>query len=120
MDRSVVIVVSDLMFQPRIAAAAEALGLRARTTASAEDAREAIAAAPALAVVDLHERDADAIEIIRAAKSAGAKVLAFGRHTDAAALRAARLAGADSVVPRSVLADGLPGLLEALLPAAKR
>jgi DNA-binding NarL/FixJ family response regulator len=116
-DRTAVIAVSDLMFQPRITAAAQALGLRVRIADSAETAREAIAGAPAVVVVDLQERNADATQIILAAKAAGARVLAFGRHTDAGALRAARRAGADTVVPRSELAEELPRLLEALLPA---
>jgi len=117
MDRTAVVAVSDLMFQPRITAAAQVLGLRVLIADSAESAREALAGAPALVIVDLQERNADVIEIIVAAKAAGARVLAFGRHTDAGVLRAARKAGADTVVPRSELAAELPRLLEALLPA---
>jgi len=117
-ERVAVIAVSDLMFQPRITAVAMALGLRVRIADSAETAREAIAEAPAVVVVDLQERNADVTEIIVAAKAAGARVLAFGRHTDGAVLQAARRAGADTVVARSELAEDLPRLLGALLPAA--
>jgi hypothetical protein len=42
-------------------------------------------------------------------------VLGFGRHTDAALLRAARSAGFARVVPRSVLADRLGDLIAELV-----
>jgi len=57
----------------------------------------------------------DTPSAIRAAKAAGAKALAFGRHTEPQALRAARDAGADVVVARSQLAAELPELMQALL-----
>jgi len=42
-------------------------------------------------------------------------VLGFGRHTDAALLRAARTAGFARVVPRSVLAERLGDLIAELV-----
>jgi len=110
-----VITVSDLMFQPRISAAVRALGLEPRIADTAAAAGEAIAAGAALVVVDLQDRRVQAAEVIAAAKAAGARVLAFGRHTDAGALRAAREAGADTVVPRSQLVEELPQLIERLI-----
>ena len=74
-------------------------------------------ARPAVAVIDLHERALDPTAAITDAKAAGARVLAFGRHTEPATLRAARDAGADLVVPRSQLAEELPELLRSLLAA---
>ena len=110
-----VITVSDLMFQPRITAAVRALGLEPRVADTTAAAGEAIAAGPALVVVDLQDRRVQAAEVITAAKAAGARVLAFGRHTDSGALRAARKAGADTVVPRSQLVEELPQLIERLI-----
>jgi DNA-binding NarL/FixJ family response regulator len=115
MERTAVIVVSDLMFQPRIETAARAAGLSVRVATPAAVAADP--GDPALVVVDLHEREGDALAAIRTAKAAGAPVLAFGRHTDAAALRAAREAGADVVVPRSQLVDELPDLIRKLTAA---
>jgi hypothetical protein len=48
---------------------------------------------------------------VELAKERGAPVLAFGRHTEAALLREARVAGCDRVVARSQLVEELPALL---------
>jgi DNA-binding NarL/FixJ family response regulator len=106
------------MFQPRIAAAATSLGLDVRIADAPETLSDAIAARPAMVVVDLHAAGIDAITAITDAKATGAAVLAFGRHTEPATLRAARNAGADTVVPRSQLVAELAVLLAALLGAA--
>ncbi len=114
MTATVAIIVADLMFQSRIRLAAQALGLETTIGDSATAAGLAIAAHPEIAVVDLHAPGIDAPALIRSAKDAGARVLAFGRHTEPAVLRAAREAGADAVVARSQLVEELPKLLEAL------
>ena len=71
--------------------------------------------APTLAVIDLHADGIDASRTIADANAAGIRVLAFGRHTDATALRAAREAGADRVVPRSQLVEELHELIAAMV-----
>jgi DNA-binding NarL/FixJ family response regulator len=113
----IAIVVSDLLFQSRIAAAVARLGHEATVADSAATVAAALAARPALAIIDLHERNLDALAAVRSAKAAGARVLAFGRHTEPLTLRAARDAGADLVVPRSQLSQELPQLIESLLSA---
>ena len=113
----ITIVVSDLLFQSRIAAAVARLGHEATVADSAATVAGAMAARPALAIIDLHERNLDATTAIGAAKAAGVRVLAFGRHTEPGILRAARDAGADLVVPRSQVAAELPQLIESLLNA---
>ena len=117
MNRTVAIAVSELIFQSRIRAAAEGLGLSIAIADTPARAEAAIAARPALVVVDLQERNVDPLGVIETAKRAGAAVLAFGRHTDAKSLRAARAAGADAAVPRSQLKEELPELLRALTEA---
>lgn len=117
MTQTVAIAVSDLLFQSRIDAAARALGLAPQIADSAAALADALAARPAVAVIDLHERALDATAAITAAKAAGARVLAFGRHTEPATLRAARDAGADLVVSRSQIAEELPELLRSLMAA---
>jgi DNA-binding NarL/FixJ family response regulator len=113
--RIALVVVPDLMFQPTVAAVAARSGFDVRVADTPESLVDGIAARPVIAVVDVHAAGIDALAAIRAATSAGARVLAFGRHTEPAALRAARDAGAVKVVPRSELAEHLPALLQNLL-----
>jgi DNA-binding NarL/FixJ family response regulator len=114
----VLVVVTDLMFQARIADAVRALGADPLII-DGEDALAAATKTAAAAVVDLHERALDGPAAVRALSDAGARVLAFGRHTEPAMLRAARESGATIVVPRSQLVDELPDLLRSILdPAA--
>ncbi|MBI5285646.1 MAG: hypothetical protein HY874_11180 [Chloroflexi bacterium] len=115
MSRTIAVAVSELIFQSRIRAAAEALGLAIAVADGPASLDATIAARPAALVVDLQDRSIDPIAAITAAKAAGLRVLAFGRHTDAASLRAARTAGADTVVPRSQLNAEMPSLLRELV-----
>jgi DNA-binding NarL/FixJ family response regulator len=73
----------------------------------------------ALLIADVNEAPLGPLEAIRAARSAGARVLAFGSHVDERALQAARDAGADLVVPRSAVAGGLAALIDSLLTASR-
>jgi DNA-binding NarL/FixJ family response regulator len=93
----------------------EAAGLRARIADTAALAAAAMDEPPALVVVDLHAAGIDVMSVIRMSKAAGAAVLAFGRHTEPATLRAARDAGADAAVSRSQLVDELPELIARLI-----
>jgi DNA-binding NarL/FixJ family response regulator len=113
----IAIVVSELLFQSRIAAAVARLGHDAALADSGATLAAAVAAGPALAIVDLNDRALDAVAAVRSAHTAGVRVLAFGRHTEPLTLRAARDAGADLVVPRSQLSQELPQLIESLLSA---
>ncbi len=108
---AVALVVSDIMFQVRIVDALRALGADVRLDAGGATRKPR----PHAVVVDLQEPGVDVVELIADAHLSGVRVLAFGRHTDAAALRAAREAGADAVVPRSQLVDEMRDLLNALL-----
>lgn len=115
---TILIVVADLMFQSRIEIAARDAGatpLVADTAAALDAALAPGLTPPAVAIIDLHITGIDAQGVIQRVKAGGARVLAFGRHTEPAILRAAREAGADTVVPRSSIAEELPALLAALL-----
>ena len=103
------------MFQSRIRAAADAAGIASRVADSEDALHVSLAAGTSAAVVDIHDRSFDAMDAIRNATTQGATVLAFGRHTEPALLRAARDAGATIVVPRSQLVEDLPGLLERII-----
>lgn len=113
-NKTILAVVSDLMFQSRLRNHARALGYElvvADTPASVRDGLERL---PALLVLDLHVGGLDWRQAVEAAKAAGVPVLAFGRHTEARLLRSAREAGCGRVVPRSTFVEELPRLIEEL------
>lgn len=115
MSQTVAIAVSNLIFQSRVRAAALELGLDVAYADTPSTFADAIGGAPAVVVVDLKELNLDPIDAVARAKAAGAAVLAFGPHTDAETLRAARSAGADLAVPRSRFKAELPELMRSLL-----
>ena len=110
-----ILAVPDLLFQSRFEAALRARDIDVRVPASAAECTAMLADEPTLVVVDLQADAFDAPLLIRESSAAGAAVLAFGRHTEAAVLKAARDAGADRAVPRSQVAEELPMLLDKLL-----
>jgi DNA-binding NarL/FixJ family response regulator len=115
MSSSVVVAVSDLLFQTRIEGAVRATGSTVILADRAAALEHALDQRPSVVVVDVHETAFRAPEAISRATAAGARVLAFGRHTAPGDLRAARNAGAEIVVPRSDLVERLPELLARLL-----
>ncbi len=111
MARTIVAVISDLMFESRVREQALALGYDVRAVDTLEAVQEAVAAGAVLAVVDLHVAGLDWRVAVDAAQERGVPVLAFGRHTEARLLRSARKAGCDRVVARSTLVEELPSLI---------
>src|SRR5512140_1342577 len=111
MSQTIAITVSNLIFQSRVRAAAIDLGFDVVYADTPATFDAAIGRRPGLVVVDLKELNLDPIDAVARAKAAGAAVLAFGPHTDAETLRAARTAGADLAVPRSRFKAELPELL---------
>ena len=116
-DRTIVAIVTDLMFQSRLREQIPALGYEVAVADAADSVDEAVADGPALVILDLHVTDIDWQHVVTAAKDRGVPILAFGRHTEAQLLRAARQAGCDSVVPRSTLVQELPALVKELAGA---
>lgn len=114
----VFVIVSDLMFQARIADALRALDVEPVLVDGEVALAGSLADAPAAAVIDLHERSLDALAAVGVLHDCGVAILAFGRHTEPALLRAAREAGAQAAVPRSQLVDELPELLRSLIAAS--
>ena len=102
--------VPDLFFEPRIADGLKRLDFTAHAIT-----QPAAVAGNALLVIQLDGPRDRWLALIGAARDAGVPVLAFGRHTDAETLRAARQAGADKVVPNSQLVAELPELVAALV-----
>jgi len=119
----VLIVVDDLLFSSKIRAAASAANAQiafARTRAAVIETLGAPGAdAPALVIVDLDARPAEAIEIIRIVREncgAGPRIVGFGAHVNVDRLQAAKAAGCDQAVPRSAFVTMLPGLFAAPVP----
>jgi CheY-like chemotaxis protein len=112
--KTILAVVSDLMFQSRLREQARALGYEITVADTPESLRDGLARSPALFVIDLHVDGLDWRQAVEAAKRGGVPVLAFGRHTEAQLLRSAREAGCGRVVPRSTFVEELPRLIEEL------
>lgn len=116
--RHIVLVVPDLFFATRIAAAAKHAGVEL-AQATASTAVAACRAAPAdLVIVDL-DASGDPVALVGALKRdlPQVRVVAFCRHTATEKILAARAAGADQVLPRSAF---FPGLVEILTGGAVR
>lgn len=112
---AVVALLADLFFAPRFADVIRAQGgapLLVDTPAALVAAVDS--AFPVLVLVDL-STPGDWAEALRRIKlrphSRGAPIYAFGSHVDAAALRAARAAGADHAWARSRMLEELPALV---------
>lgn len=113
-SRPVLAAAADLMFGSRIRGTAEQLGVAVEFARSA-DALLARAADARLILLDLDARWVEQGGVIRALKAdpttAGVPIVAFVSHVRTDAIEAARQAGADRVVPRSVFVKELPALL---------
>jgi CheY-like chemotaxis protein len=101
--------VKDLIFVSRIEATLGGAGYSVDFVEDVAGLRQALAKAPPVAVLlDLHAGN-DAAEVVAACQ--GAPVVAFGRHTEPALLRAARRAGCARVVARSDFVEGMARLV---------
>ena len=102
--------IPDIFFAPRIADALKHLGFTTQDVNLRGDLA-AVWADAALLVVQLQPPRATWQQLIESAHAANLPILAFGQHTQAEVLRAARQAGATKVVPNSELVAELPQLV---------
>jgi CheY-like chemotaxis protein len=95
----------DLIFFSRVSGAARAAGLTVRMVRTAADLLAAARSAPPGGVIlDIHNPGLDLPELLAALTASCPtmpRVVAYGSHVEAEALRAARKAGCDRVLPRS-------------------
>ena len=109
--------VADLIFAARIRGASEAAGTPVDTLRSPEELLErAIAAPPALILVDLDARAGRPAALITRLKedprTAAVRVVAFVSHVREDAMAEARAAGADRVMARGAFVRELNAILE--------
>jgi len=112
----------DMIFTSRITGTATALGTAIRPARTpALLAALAQEHSPHCVILDLSNPGLVIGETVQAIKTAAphAFVVAYGSHVDTAALRAAREAGCDVVLPRSRFVEDLPRLLPSWLAGKK-
>ena len=115
-DRNTVVVVGqNLIFIPRVQAAAEAVGCEVRLARSVEAFQEAFGRAePALVLFDL-EGDVDTwtgiLESLGKSGKSGVRLVAFGPHEDIATMERARRLGCDPVLTKGKFSRDLPDLV---------
>ena len=120
---SVLIAISDLFFSSKIDAAGGATAARAKR--GVDLASQVKAAAPRRLIVELASKGygataIDAIRAIRADESTRAvEIVGYCRHTEIELIRAAKAAGADRVLTQGEFAELLPQLLDENAALAK-
>ena len=116
---TIVVADDDLLFSSRIATTLETLGFHPLVVRTLDAFVDALAAAPAAAILNLASGRLDAIGAIRRAKAdaAGREVplLGFCGHADIPRQTAARAAGCDLVANNGEIAGSLSRLLKSLL-----
>ena len=91
------------MFASRVSGAANVLKVPLQVLANPGDLAAKLSADTRLVIIDLGQNGLDLPGIVAdvRAKSASARIVAFGSHVNEAALAAARTAGCDDVMPNS-------------------
>ena len=97
----------DLLDASRVIGDGRAAGLAVLQCRDVQCLTSAIARAPVLAVLDLHNPGLDIEAMVPQLKAINCRAIGFGSHVDAARLKAARSAGCDEVLPRSAFFEGL-------------
>ncbi|HEX8730388.1 MAG TPA: hypothetical protein VF739_17290 [Ktedonobacterales bacterium] len=109
----------DLFFAVKVSATLRHVSLTTVTVRSAEEWARRLAVEPfAVTLVNISARGIDWAAAIRAARMAGAPVIAYGSHVETEAHAQARAAGATRVIANSKLAADLPGVVERVLRGA--
>lgn len=120
---TIVVADDDLLFSSRIATTLETLGYRPLVARTLDAFVDALAAAPAAAIINLESGRLDAIGAIRRAKidttGRGVPLLGFCGHADIPRQTAARAAGCDLVASNGEVAGSLSRLLKSLLTATQ-
>jgi hypothetical protein len=115
MSETIVLIVDDLMFLPKLENGLTHLGYRPVAATNESDLTRALFQSPVLVIVDLFSKGFDwvaLIELIKKSKAGPVPVLGFGPHVDLSLREKALVAGCDAVVGRGAIAGQLPHLVE--------
>ena len=104
-----VVMCKDLMDRERIASLLKIAGFKVEKAKSVEEIAEA-----ELVVIDLEGFKDELVEVVRTLSEKGARLLCYGPHKDAEALKTARELGA-TVVSRDALFNSFPEVLRRVL-----
>jgi hypothetical protein len=115
LQKRIVALVPDLLAASRIKEAAKRAELRVEVIESRAEL-DALLPSASLLVLDLGIAEVDMAAA--AARAQGVPVIAFGRHTDLARIRAAHSASIDRVYPRGRFLDDLAAILQQALAGA--
>lgn len=113
--KTVLGLVTNLMFSTRIAELASTMGGLVTLVSSNEEVVEKLDIYPSLIILDLTAVQPGWQEMVAKAKEAGVPVLAYGPHVDVEVHEAAQAAGCDEVVANSKFKFDLPNLLKKYL-----
>jgi hypothetical protein len=110
----IILVSRDVFFASKVTGTAQQLGLSAATAMSVEALRDWLAGGDVTGVILDLGSGVSAGEVMAAVDSVQRpRLVAFGAHVDEAALRSARDAGFDDVLPRSRFSTELVSILRA-------
>lgn len=113
--KTVVAVLSDLMFRVKIAEAAKRAGMEAVFVTSQQEALLEARRKPAIMILDLNHSAMEPLDTISKLKSDGEtnsiKLLGYVSHVQAELKRAAQAQGCDMVIARSAFSQNLPTIL---------
>lgn len=117
MRETIVLIVDDLMFLPKLEAGLDLLGYQPLTATNETDLSRALFTAPVLVIVDLFSRGFNWERLARFVKGPGKKavhvpLLGFGPHVDLALREQALTAGCNAVVGRGAIISQLSHLVE--------
>jgi len=116
MARTIIAIVDDLFFASKIRGTAEQIGVPVAFPRSADGLKEIIQRdTPSLIICDLHAQKINPVELAKGlkgnAETAAVPLLGFFSHVQIELQRQAQEAGFDRVIPRSVFASSLIGIL---------
>ena len=115
-NKTVVAVLSDLLFTVKIQDAAKRAGVDVVFVKSREAALERARAHPAVMVFDLNDAAADPLRLIAELKAAeetrDVRLLGYISHVQTDVRRAALESGCEAVLPRSAFSQNLPDILK--------
>jgi CheY-like chemotaxis protein len=113
--KTVVAVLSDLMFTVKIQDAAKRAGMGVTFVKSREKALEHAKLNPALLIIDLNGSSVDALELIGTLKADAEtrhiELLGYVSHVQTDLKQAAQDKGCDTVIARSAFSQNLAGIL---------